>query len=421
MKLLDLLLENKDHLINKSDLSKDKKDLVKKFFRDHPNLENRIDWNKPLKWEDFEQLEKETKTSKSSIKKNGLDAFIEGEDYFHYKYGNVHYYQPLNYKFTKWFQSQNQYGLEAKWCIGSNDQRFFRDYFNPLSYVILITDGRIKEAVRGEWSPYDGRVVYTAYDMDDEQIPLSCLVITNTHVIEELFEPLKKSGPVAYCKNALKELGINKSNYQEPQNLWLIVRDILSYNQEQISKEEFPDVYALATAASNVEFIDWSEYLVPHYIKERSRDILHKWETPKIQRTHNSIRFYFDDDSTDYMRMDQDQVSKELLYVTVQDGPEHETWGISESTLEVSFCSKGYKSFEETKIGDPKKIESCFAILMGSKVKYDSGSSEFSPDIVDQLLDRFNVPKNLDKEFGEYINLYQNYLTKEEPPDWGNL
>lgn len=57
----DLLNESKDRLIDRLDLSDQQKGEMKAFFKKRPNLENRLDWNKPksITWDSFEKIRDE--------------------------------------------------------------------------------------------------------------------------------------------------------------------------------------------------------------------------------------------------------------------------------------------------------------------------------------------------------------------------
>jgi hypothetical protein len=145
------MLEKKDHLIRKTNLTDDQKQIVIDFFTKHPNYEKELGtkWNNPEKitWEDFETVINKERSSKSQIKKAvkaGISGLKEGEDYIHIYSGTskgspYEIYQPLTWKGSRvlasnqvlpdlsdldvnygWFGDdenirQNLSG--AKWCI----------------------------------------------------------------------------------------------------------------------------------------------------------------------------------------------------------------------------------------------------------------------------------------------------------------
>ena len=51
------MLEKKDRIINKMNLTDEQKRIAIDFFTKHPNYESEIDWNsKDLAWDDFEEV-----------------------------------------------------------------------------------------------------------------------------------------------------------------------------------------------------------------------------------------------------------------------------------------------------------------------------------------------------------------------------
>ena len=89
LNLVKLFLESKDRFINKlSALSPEEKSKLIKFFRDHSNYENQIDWNnKNLTFADFEPLL--NKQSKALLKKeyrsNPRLMFSDSKNFMIYK------------------------------------------------------------------------------------------------------------------------------------------------------------------------------------------------------------------------------------------------------------------------------------------------------------------------------------------------
>lgn len=125
------LIENKDRLIDRLDLSEDKKQILKDFFNKHPNYENKIDWNRhDLSWSDFEDLLATEGKSISQAKKNGLAGLTEGVDY------NIIYqddvgtlYEVLTHLASKTLASEKVgTGTVAKWCISMNQPTYWKQY-----------------------------------------------------------------------------------------------------------------------------------------------------------------------------------------------------------------------------------------------------------------------------------------------------
>ena len=123
------LRENKNHLIDKLDLTPEQKDQIKAFFLKHPSYEAKIDWNnKSLQYKDFESLLTLDGKSKTRAKKNGLSGLVEGKDYVDFRevvldnneIKRIHIYQPLSYLGSKTLASNRVPPIKeagAKWCI----------------------------------------------------------------------------------------------------------------------------------------------------------------------------------------------------------------------------------------------------------------------------------------------------------------
>lgn len=137
------ILESKDHLIDKLDLTDEQKEELKGFFKKHPNYESKIDWNKKdLKWEDFEELLKTEGQTKNQIKKYGksgkaqIEDLEEGKDYeVLVDKPNLTVYYPLNFKASEVLAKPTTppEGVTGKWCIagknyspGTQDQHWNR-------------------------------------------------------------------------------------------------------------------------------------------------------------------------------------------------------------------------------------------------------------------------------------------------------
>lgn len=129
------LLESKDHLIDKLDLTDDQKEQLKAFFKKHPNFENKIDWNnKGLQWADFQDLIAIEGKTKTQAKKKGLEGLTEGKDYEIIDQGQSDMgpwiiYYPLNHKASQTLASTKTVPvIEGKWCIAMNDSHYWFDY-----------------------------------------------------------------------------------------------------------------------------------------------------------------------------------------------------------------------------------------------------------------------------------------------------
>ena len=125
------LLESKDHLINKLDLTDEQKTKLIDLFKQYPNLESKIDWNrKDLKWEDFSEVLENAGKSRNQAKKNGLSGLKEGIDYeITYQRPGLVIYHILTHLASKTIASpQVDPPIEGKWCIAMNDPQWWCKY-----------------------------------------------------------------------------------------------------------------------------------------------------------------------------------------------------------------------------------------------------------------------------------------------------
>ena len=133
------LKENKNHLIDKLNLTPNQKEELKGFFAKHPGYESKIDWNnKSLSYKDFEPLLALDGKSKTQAKKYGLAGLVEDKDYFDFgetnipELGDCHIYQPLSYLGSKTLASNKVPPVRdngAKWCISyQKANEYWRDY-----------------------------------------------------------------------------------------------------------------------------------------------------------------------------------------------------------------------------------------------------------------------------------------------------
>ena len=125
------LLESKNHLIDKLNLTDTQKEELKAFFKAHPNFENKIDWNrKDLTYADFTEVLKLEGNTKSSKKKYGLSGkaqiedLIEGKDYRVLPQVNdTIVYYPLTFKASEVLAKPTTPPLKVtgKWCIAGKN------------------------------------------------------------------------------------------------------------------------------------------------------------------------------------------------------------------------------------------------------------------------------------------------------------
>ncbi len=121
------LKENKNHLIDRLNLTPNQKEELKGFFAKHPGYESKIDWNnKSLSYKDFEPILALDGKSKTQAKKYGLVGLVKDKDYVDFgeafieEFGYCHLYQPLSYKGSVTLASNKVPPVRdngAKWCI----------------------------------------------------------------------------------------------------------------------------------------------------------------------------------------------------------------------------------------------------------------------------------------------------------------
>ena len=146
-------LENKDHLIDRLNLTPNQKEEVKAFFAKHPSYESKIDWNnKSLTYKDFEPLLALDGKSKTQAKKYGLVGLVEDEDYVDFgeadieEIGSCHLYQPLSYNGSVVLASNRvppKRGYGAKWCISmQKDDSYWKSYTRKgIKFLFVFTNG----------------------------------------------------------------------------------------------------------------------------------------------------------------------------------------------------------------------------------------------------------------------------------------
>lgn len=195
------LLENKDHLIDRLDLTDEQKSKLKDFFRKYPNLESKIDWNrKDLKWKDFEPLLASEGKSKSQAKKYGISGLKEGIDYkliwegsieaepFESAFDrnpeiNVTIYYPLTFLGSETLANPKvaPEGITGKWCIAGgnygpdNDDMYFKDYVKKgYDFFFIFTDNAKFAMARflKESDSLGTHQKLTVFNQDDQEVDI---------------------------------------------------------------------------------------------------------------------------------------------------------------------------------------------------------------------------------------------------------
>lgn len=145
---LSLLLESKDHIINKMPkLSDDEKKAVIYFFKKKPNLENKIDWNrwKELTLKDFQDVMAVTKTEKKKkVKQTGIAGLKKGEDYLEFPLPesvDAVAYAPLSHEASEHIASKSIGGCEGKWCTAYHKNAQYWDKYTNKGIILIYIIG----------------------------------------------------------------------------------------------------------------------------------------------------------------------------------------------------------------------------------------------------------------------------------------
>ena len=171
--------ENKNHLIDKLNLTSEQKEEIKAFFLKHPSYESKIDWNnKSLQYKDFEPLLALDGKSKTQAKKYGLPGLIEGKDYVDFgeaalpELGKCYFYQPLTHRGSVVLASNKippVKGNGAKWCISmAKTTKYWSSYTSRgIKFLFVFTkDTKYALTIYPKSLHYENEV----YTFEDERI-----------------------------------------------------------------------------------------------------------------------------------------------------------------------------------------------------------------------------------------------------------
>lgn len=140
-----LLLEDKTHLIMKSNLNDEQKKEVINHFNKFPHKEKMIDWNKlkTLTYNDFKKIiNSESKALlKNKVKNEGIKGLKEGRDYKTvYEEGSILAVVPKNYKASVLIASRDVGGVEGKWCTAYQKTDQYWISYNSKGNLIYVID-----------------------------------------------------------------------------------------------------------------------------------------------------------------------------------------------------------------------------------------------------------------------------------------
>lgn len=146
---LEQMIESKDHIIDKLNLTDEQKQTLKDFFKKYPNYESKVDWNKKdLTFDDFSELLNSAGKSRSQAKKYGLSGITQGKDYVIIGSGTIEYgqtytvYKPLTHLGSVTLASRRVSPfVEGKWCVAENNDHYWKHYTQDkdcVLYFVLI-------------------------------------------------------------------------------------------------------------------------------------------------------------------------------------------------------------------------------------------------------------------------------------------
>ena len=185
------LLESKDHLIDKLNLTDEQKTELKVFFQAHPNFENKIDWNrKDLTYNDFIEILKLEGNTKSSKKKYGLSGkaqiedLVEGQDYLIALQATTYtVYYPLTFKASEVLAKPTTppLGITGRWCIagknyspGTRDQHWnqYTDEGNRGDFFFIFTSRTKYALYRPDWIDEADWTSMRLFNCKDQELPI---------------------------------------------------------------------------------------------------------------------------------------------------------------------------------------------------------------------------------------------------------
>jgi hypothetical protein len=180
-KLMTLLTEKKDHIINKiPSLTPEQKTQIIAYFIAHPTEENKINWNnwQRLTYADFQPIITViSKTAKKkAVRTTGIKGLEEGTDYFIcYNKGGIIGYIPHDYEASKLIASRHVGEVEGKWCTAyQKDSQYWNQYVGSEENILVyfVNYGRTyafnKAALR-----IINRKRYEIWDEADDKLTLS--------------------------------------------------------------------------------------------------------------------------------------------------------------------------------------------------------------------------------------------------------
>lgn len=251
------LIEKKDHLIKKMDLTDEQKQTIIDFFAKYPSYESEIDWNrKDLSWEDFEKVINKDRNTKSQIKKavkKGISGIKEGVDYIDlgsytstHREGTFQMYIPLSWKGSRVLASDQvapklgtfkEGYTGAKWCISYQKSDDYWSRYSADNFFVFIFSEDIpskKIAVQIGTNVLKSKETFSVKDLknfftdnievkvwnsDDNTINFAIEDQFNPYFKKLLIDLFNKSDVIN--KHFLTKIKKIKSLYVEARKLWI--------------------------------------------------------------------------------------------------------------------------------------------------------------------------------------------------------
>ncbi len=142
---LELLVEKKDHLINRIDsLTPSQKDEIISFFQKYPQHESKIDWNKikELTYDDFKKVIQTQHEIVINTRDSAESIADEGKDYI--EIDSIHKYNKaflaITSKGMDYLASKKVGGIQGIWCVaGEQGDQWFNVTYKEYKFIVYVT------------------------------------------------------------------------------------------------------------------------------------------------------------------------------------------------------------------------------------------------------------------------------------------
>lgn len=256
------MLEKKDHLIKRANMTDEQKNEAIAFFNKHPSYEKELGnkWNKPelLTWDDFEEIMGKERVSKSQLK----NFVKEGTHYLKfYEDSNIAVYQPLTWMGARYLASKDVApGIEGEWCISYQKSRsHWNKYsFNNKKVFLILCTKRTKWAV--EIPTSKGRLGLVFWDNKDNETPESSFYSYITDDAPNAIDLIRQYIPIA-----VNNYSLVKAFYKRDLKDTEIFEELQRKAEEERIKS-FPKSFQRQVAKKG--YYKWDEDLNPENLKK---------------------------------------------------------------------------------------------------------------------------------------------------------